>query len=305
MSNTAIAGSIPPLVTPLRAAGADAPAVDYERYAQLVEFQIENGSHGVLVNGTSAEPSSLSLDERNRLVDVAVEAAAGRRPVIAASGSQSFAESEALCRHALAAGADALLIVTPYYIRPPQRGLVEYFLRLCARCEKPWLLYHIPGRTAVGVTLDTLAELRERSGAFIGMKHAVNDLGLVSRCRAALGDDFRIFAGLEELSFPMLAVGACGLMNAVGNLQPRPLARMCEAVERNDLAGARELHQSLLELNQAVFYETNPIPIKYMLKRLGVLADNLHRLPMMAASPELERRLDGVLERAGLLGKAA
>ncbi|MDA8007553.1 MAG: 4-hydroxy-tetrahydrodipicolinate synthase [Gammaproteobacteria bacterium] len=305
MSNTAIAGSIPPLVTPLRAAGADAPAVDYERYAQLVEFQIENGSHGVLVNGTSAEPSSLSLDERNRLVDVAVEAAAGRRPVIAASGSQSFAESEALCRHALAAGADALLIVTPYYIRPPQRGLVEYFLRLCARCEKPWLLYHIPGRTAVGVTLDTLAELRERSGAFIGMKHAVNDLGLVSRCRAALGDDFRIFAGLEELSFPMLAVGACGLMNAVGNLQPRPLARMCEAVERNDLAGARELHQSLLELNQAVFYETNPIPIKYMLKRLGVLADNLHRLPMMAASPELEQRLDGVLERAGLLGKAA
>lgn len=308
MPNAAISGSIPPLVTPLRAAATgdgDALAVDYERYAQLVEFQIENGSHGVLVNGTSAEPSSLRPDERNRLVDVAVEAAAGRRPVVVASGSQSLAESEMLCRHALAAGADALLIVTPYYIRPPQRGLVEYFLRLCARFETPWMLYHIPARAAVGVTLDTLAELRERSPTFIGMKHAVNDLGLVSRCRAALGDDFRIFAGLEELSFPMLAVGACGLMNAVGNLRPRPLAQMCEAVGRNDLAAARGLHQSLLELNQAVFYDTNPIPIKYMLKRLGLLADNLHRLPMMAASPELERRLDGVLERAGLLGEAA
>ena len=115
-----------------------------------------------------------------------------------------------------------------------------------------------------------------------------------------LGEDFKVFVGLEELSFPMMAVGACGLMNAVGNLQPRVLAQLCEAVWRNDLTAAQALHQRLFELNQAVFYDTNPIPIKYMMKRLGLLRANEHRLPMMPATAELERRLDAVLERAGL-----
>lgn len=133
------------------------------------------------------------------------------------------------------------------------------------------------------------------------MKHAVNDLGLVSECIAAFGDTFRIFVGLEELSFPMMAIGACGLMNAVGNLRPKLLAEMCEAVWRNDLAAGRAVHQRLLELNKAVFFDTNPIPIKYMMKRLGLLPDNEHRLPMTPATPELAKRLDGVLERAGLL----
>ena len=134
------------------------------------------------------------------------------------------------------------------------------------------------------------------------MKHAVNDLGFVSECLAAFGPDFKIFVGLEELSFPMMAVGACGLMNAVGNLCPGVLREMCEAVWKNDLAAAQLLHQRLFEINQAVFFDTNPIPIKYMMKRLGILATNEHRLPMVPATPELEKRLDGVLRGAGLLG---
>jgi len=133
------------------------------------------------------------------------------------------------------------------------------------------------------------------------MKHAVNDLGFVSECVSRLGSDFKIFVGLEELSFPMMAVGACGLMNAVGNLQPRILAELCEAVWNSDLSRAQTLHQQLFEINQAVFFDTNPIPIKYMMKRLGILAANEHRLPMVPATAELERRLDGVLRRAGLL----
>ena len=157
----------------------------------------------------------------------------------------------------------------------------------------------------VNVTLDTLQELKSRSPTLVGMKHAVNDLGFASECLQELGADFKIFVGLEELSFPMMAVGACGLMNAVGNLQPRILAELCEAVWRNDLAGAQRLHQRLLEINQAVFFDTNPIPIKYMMKRLGLLAANEHRLPMMPATPELERRLDGVLKRAGLTAESA
>ena len=293
---TRLRGSIPPIVTPFRDGG-----VDYDAYAGLLELQVTKGSHGILVNGTTAEPSTLTTEERNRLVDTAVQTVAGRVPVIAATGSQSLAETEQLTRHAVAQGVDALLIVTPYYIRPPQRGLIEYYLSLADGHDTPWMIYHIPGRTAVSVTLDTLQELRERSPHFIGMKHAVNDLGFVTECLATFGDDFRIFVGLEELSFPMMAIGACGLMNAVGNLRPDVLAKMCEAVWTSDLEKGRELHQRLLEVNRAVFYDTNPIPMKYMMKRLGILPANEHRLPMTPATPELEKRLDGVLERAGLL----
>ena len=169
----------------------------------------------------------------------------------------------------------------------------------------PWMVYHIPGRAAVSVTLDTFKALKERSPTFVGMKHAANDLGFVTECLTAFGDDFRIFVGLEELSFPMMAIGACGLMNAVGNLRPDVLAKLCDAVWASDLKAARALHERLLEINQAVFFDTNPIPIKYMMKRLGIIPENEHRLPMVSATPELERRLDGVLERAGLLKAAA
>jgi 4-hydroxy-tetrahydrodipicolinate synthase len=289
-------GSIPPVVTPFRDGD-----VDFDAYAGLVDFQITEGSHGVLVNGTTAEPSTLTISERNRLVDIAVESGNGKVPVVAATGSQSLAETEVLTEHAVQAGVDALLIVTPYYIRPPQRGLIEYYLSLASQHETPWMIYHIPGRTAVSVTLDTMCELREKSAHFVGMKHAVNDLGFVTECFAALGNDFKIFVGLEELSFPMMTIGACGLMNAVGNLRPGVLSKMCEAVWQSDLQSGRELHQRLLEINQAVFYDTNPIPIKYMMKKLGIMPTNEHRLPMLPATPELEKKLDGVLERAGLL----
>src|SRR5678809_1097466 len=142
-------GSFPPLITPFRDGN-----VDYDTYERLVEAQIEGGSHGVLVNGTTGEPSTLTLAERNRLVTIAVEAASGRIPVVAATGSQSLAETRELTAHAVAAGADALLIVTPYYIRPPQRGLIEYYLALAREHDTPWMIYHIPGRAAVEVTLE-------------------------------------------------------------------------------------------------------------------------------------------------------
>ncbi|HEY7379135.1 MAG TPA: 4-hydroxy-tetrahydrodipicolinate synthase [Steroidobacteraceae bacterium] len=293
-------GSIPPLITPFRG-----DEVDYDAFGRLVELQVRNGSHGVLVNGTTAEPSTLTVEERNQLVDVAVEVTARRIPVVAATGSQSLRETRELTEHAARAGADALLIVTPYYLRPPQRGLIAYYLELARISDLPWMVYHIPGRAAVGVTLDTLKELRAKSPTLVGMKHAVNDLGFVAECLVALGSDFRIFVGLEELSFPMMAIGACGLMNAVGNLRPQVLVELCEAVWRGDLDRAQRLHRDLLEINQAVFFDTNPIPIKYMMKRLGLVAANQHRLPMMPATAELERRLDGVLKRAGLLKEDA
>ncbi|MBT7276656.1 MAG: 4-hydroxy-tetrahydrodipicolinate synthase [Woeseiaceae bacterium] len=291
-----IKGSIPPIITPICNG-----QVDYNAYANLVEHQLNHGSHGILVNGTTAEPSTLSIEERNKLIDVAIEVVGNKIPIIAGTGSQSLIETKILTDHAIKAGVDGLLIVTPYYIKPPQRGLINYYLELTKNTDVPWMIYHIPGRTAVSVTLDSMKELKERSSNFIGMKHAVNDLGFVTECLGSLGDDFKIFVGLEELSFPMMTIGACGLMNAVGNLRPKILSEMCEAIWEGDLEKGRELHQNLLEINQAVFYDTNPIAIKYMMKKLGIMPSNEHRLPMEAATPELEKRLDAVLERASLI----
>lgn len=291
----AVKGSIPPLITPFSKG-----EVDLDTYAKLVEFHISEGSHGILVNGTSAEPSTLTVTERNQLVDVAVATTSKSVPVVAATGSQSLAESRALTDHAVTAGADALLIVTPYYIKPPQRGIIEYYLEITKNIDIPWMIYHIPGRAAVSISMDTIRELKQRSSTFVGMKHAVNDLGFVSECLAEF-PEFNVFVGLEELSFPELAIGAVGLMNAVGNLRPGVLADMCQAVWDNDLNKGKSLHHQLFELNQSVFFDTNPIPIKYMMKRMGLLPDNEHRLPMYPAAEALEKRLDGVLERAGLL----
>lgn len=289
-------GSYPPLVTPFRGG-----AVDYDTFAALVEYQIREGSHGIVVTGTSGEPSTLTVDERGELFKLAVNTARGRIPIVAAAGSQSHAESVELIKQAEQAGVDALLIVTPYYIRPPQRGLVDYYIDLGKRSRLPLLIYHIPGRAAVSLQLDTLERIAEKVPHFIGIKHAVNALTFATQMLDRFGFDFRLFVGLEELSFPMLAIGASGLMNAVGNVAPRKVVELYEQTAAGNLAAARRLHFALFELNQAVFFDTNPIPIKYMMKRLGLLMVNEHRLPMVPATAELEERLDGVLRRAGLI----
>ena len=195
---------MPPLIPPFKDGD-----VDYDTYASLVNFQIESGSHGILVNGTTSEPSTLTVDARNNIVDVAVAVNRGKVPLVVASGSQSLSETIALTNYAEKVGADAVLIVTPYYIRPSQRGLIEYYLEVTKGQNIPWMIYHIPGRAAVSVTLDTVKVLRDRSPTFVGMKHAVNDLGFVSDCLNSI-PDFLIFVGLEELSFPEMAVGAVG-----------------------------------------------------------------------------------------------
>ena len=293
--NSEIKGSIPPVITPFKNG-----EIDLDTYRKLINFHVAEGSHGILVNGTSAEPSTLTTEERNKLVDVAIATANKSVPIVAATGSQSLLETKALTDHAVSAGADALLIVTPYYIRPPQRGIINYYLEVTRDVDIPWMIYHIPGRAAVSITIDTIKELKDRSPNFVGMKHAVNDLGFVSECLAEF-PNFKVFVGLEELSFPELAIGAVGLMNAVGNLRPKILADMCQAVWDNDLEKGKKVHHQLFELNQSVFYDTNPIPIKYMMKRMGLLPNNEHRLPMSPATPELEKSLEEVLLRAKLI----
>jgi len=288
-------GSIPPLITPFKNG-----QVDFETYTRLIERQIEGGSHGILVNGTTSEPSTLTTDERNELVTLAVKTAKGRIPVIAATGSQSLAETLILSQFAERAGADAQLVVTPYYIKPPQRGLEAYFVEVFSKLKKPAMVYHIPGRTGVSMDVSTFAAIKAKCPHLVGVKHASTDLGFVTDLLTALGRDFKIFVGLEELCLPMMAIGAVGMMNAVGNLDPKRVAAMHTALEAGDLAKAQELHFALFEISKAIFFDTNPIPLKYMMKKLGLIDRNEHRLPMSPAPEALERRLDEVLKKAGL-----
>ena len=253
-----------------------------------------------LARPRSKRSGALRAEERvlRSVEDLATD---GRIPVVAATGSQSHAETVWLTEQADTAGADALLIVTPYYIKPSQRGLVEYFADLGRRSDLPLLVYHIPGRTAVSVAPATLEQIAEAAPTFVGLKHAVNDLGFVTEAIARLGPELRIFVGLEELSFPMLCLGASGLMNAVANLAPERVAALYSAVARGDLEAGRALHYELFELNTAVFFDTNPVPIKWMMKRMGLLASDEHRLPMVAADSALQARLEPVMQRAGLI----
>jgi 4-hydroxy-tetrahydrodipicolinate synthase len=292
-------GSYTPVVTPFRDG-----KVDFDKYAELIERQVREGSHGVVVNGTTAEPSSLTIQERYESVKVAVETVANRIPVVAATGSQSLAETTELTEKAAGAGADALLIVTPYYIKPPQRGMIEYFRAIGSQTDLPLMIYHIPGRAAVSITPATVAAIAQHVPNLVGLKHAANDLEFLTETLKLMGAEFRIFCGLEALSLPMLVLGAAGLMNAVGNLAPARVAALCEAVDRADLSEARRLHFQLFELNQAIFLDTNPIPVKYMMWRMGLLETGEVRLPLVELRQDQGQRLDQVMYRAGMLDLA-
>lgn len=286
-------GSYPPLVTPFRDG-----QVDLATYESLVKFQVQSGSHGIVVAGTSGEPALLTTAERKALAATAVTAAAGRVPVIVATGTPSLAETLELTAHAESIGAAAMLVVTPAFTRPPQRGLVGFYEAVCRSTGKPVLMYHIPGRSAISVTVDTVEAIAQRCDNFVGTKHASTDLGWVTDVLVRLGPDFRIFVGLEEFSLPMLAVGAAGMVNAVANVFPAVVAALYQAVRDEKLTEARRLHQSLWELNKSLFFDTNPIPIKYMMRQRGLIPSNEERLPMAAATPEIERLCDDVLAAA-------
>lgn len=293
-------GAYTPLVVPFKDG-----AVDYDRYAALIEWQIERGAHGLLVNATSGEPTTLTDDEKARLIEVAVKTSAGRKPVAAGIPAESHAQAVTLLARAEKAGADAVVSVTPYYSRPPQRGLAAFFTDLAKRTELPFLIYHIPGRAAVSVTVETFEAIAERCPNFVGLKNTDDNLALVSRLMNRLGPDFRIFGGLESTAFAMSALGGCGTMLTTSNVAPGPIARL------NDLCAAGQLHEAqtlvieLDELMAAAFLDTGPIPIKCMMKIMGLIEMNEHRLPMMPATPELEKQLAAVVRRYGLAAKGA
>jgi 4-hydroxy-tetrahydrodipicolinate synthase len=299
LKQTFLRGSFPPLVTPFRQG-----QVDYNKFAELCDRQVKEGSHGIVVAGTTGEPSSLSLQERKELLKVAISVIAGRIQVIAATGSQSYAETAELTANAEQEGADAVLVVTPYYIKPSQRGLVEYFVALGRQTNLPLMIYHIPGRAAVSIKAKTVMQIAEQIPNLVGLKHADQNLELLTELLIGIGRQFRIFCGAEALSFPMLALGGSGLMNAVGNLAPARVAALYAAVQERNFEGALQIHTELFELNQSIFIDTNPIPLKYMMSRLGLLDAPELRLPLVPLDEAHTRVLDQVLIRAGLLQSA-
>ena len=292
----ALRGAYCPLIVPFREG-----KIDYDTYGKLIERQIAEGTHGLLVNATSGEPTMLTLHERAELVEFVIKTSAGRRPVCAGTASESFDENASLVDRFDKAGADFILVVTPVYSAPPQRGAVSYFSRLGARTKRPFLIYHIPARSGFTLTVDTLAAIKDQVPHFCGLKNTDTDVGLVTGAFARLGRDFRIFAGLELPTLPVLAIGGCGMMITASNVVPRWVSQLYDTFAKGDVAGAIELNLKLYPLFRGVALESSPIPVKYMLKRLGVLKANEHRSPMAPASPDIEKLLDKVLAEMGLV----
>lgn len=289
-------GSIVPLITPFRDG-----EIDDRAFKRLVENQIEAGSHGISVGGTSGEPAGMSPDERRYVISQAVSLAGARVPVLAGTGSVNLEETLELTRHAQEAGARGALVITPYYVKPNQEGLYDFFGRVAAEVpDLPVVIYNIPGRAGVPVAVETLARLRSDFENLVGVKHSVKDLDVVSWTFKKCGRDFKVFCGLESLTFPMLILGGHGMVAATGNLMPRELAGMYDAVKAGDFDQALELHYHLLEVNDSIFWDTNPMPVKTVLHMMGLI-EKEWRPPLGPVSPEIEERLRDMAERYGLI----
>ncbi|HLB45888.1 MAG TPA: 4-hydroxy-tetrahydrodipicolinate synthase [Anaerolineales bacterium] len=294
---TALRGSIVPLVTPFR---DGTRSVDEAALAALIDWQIENGSHGISVTGTTGEPSALTTAERERVIRVAAGAVNKRVPFVAGTGSTNFDETIHLTRCAQNVGADAVLIVTPYYSRPSQEGLYRHFKAVADSVDLPVILYNIPGRTAVNLEIDTVSRLRDNCKNIIGIKESNGDFSHVTRLLGRLGRDFLVYSGIELLCFPVLAIGGAGYVSATGNVLPREVARLYDLVAADKWKEAQDLHYRLMPLNDAMFIEINPVPAKTALGMMGKISPEV-RLPLAPLSPENEARLRVVLAKYGLV----
>lgn len=290
-------GSIVPMVTPFTAAGA----FDEKAFINLIDFQVENGSHGISVCGTTGEPSSLSLEEREHVMEVAYHAIHGRVPFVPGTGSTNFAETIRLTRFAQKLGADAALVIVPYYCRPSQEGLYQHFRQVAdAVPDLPLIIYNIPGRTAVNMEPGTMARLKRDCRNIIGVKESNKDFEHVSRVIHQCGRDFLVYSGIELLCYPMLAIGGAGHVSATANLLPREVAELYNLAAAGKFHEAMDLHYRLLPLNDALFLETNPGPLKYCLGLLGQIEPVL-RLPLVLPSEANQAKLRAVLAQCNLL----
>jgi 4-hydroxy-tetrahydrodipicolinate synthase len=291
----AFQGSLVALVTPFRDG-----KVDEAKIRELVEFHVRSGTDALVPCGTTGESPTLSHDEHKRVVELVVEAAAGRVPVVAGTGSNSTAEAIDLTRHAERAGARGALVVNPYYNKPTQQGLYRHFRAVAESVAIPVIVYNIQSRTAVNVETDTLARLARDCKNIVGVKEASGSLDQMSQVIAACGPDFTVLSGDDNLTLPLMAIGGRGVISVIANLVPREVVEMTHAALDGDWKRARELHYRLFPLARAAFLETNPIPIKEAMAMAGMLEPEF-RLPMCRMSDANREKLRAVLAQYGLV----
>lgn len=283
-------GTYTALVTPFRPDGS----LDLDSLSGLVEWQIESGVEGLVPCGSTGESATLSHAEHARVVKHVVDASAGRVPVIAGTGSNSTAEALELTRSARDAGADAALLISPYYNKPTQEGLYRHYRRIAEETGLPLVLYNIPGRTASRIEPETIARLSELPGV-VGLKEAGGDLGKTSDTLASASADFAVLSGDDALTLPMMAIGGRGVICTTSNVAPRRMGELVRAELRGDREVARRIHFELLPLMNALFIETNPIPVKTAVAILGRIPDPALRLPLTEMSKAKRDELEAVL----------
>ena len=289
-----IKGSIPALITPMKDG-----AVDEAGFRKFVAWQIAEGSHGLVPVGTTGELATLTHDEHKRVVELCVEEAAGRVPVIAGAGSNSTAEAIELTQHAQSVGADAVLSVAPYYNKPSQEGIYRHFAAIAEAVDIPILLYNIPGRSIVEISVETIARLSKIAN-IIGVKDATSNMARPSRERPVCGPDWRLISGEDATTLGYMAHGGHGCISVTANVAPKLCAQFQEACMAGDFARARGLQDKLIALHDAMFCEPSPAPAKYGASLLGLCSDEV-RLPIVAASPAAQTRVREAMTAAGLL----
>jgi 4-hydroxy-tetrahydrodipicolinate synthase len=287
-------GVLTALVTPFRD-----DAVDERALIELVERQIAAGVDGLVPCGSTGESATLSHAEHRRVVEVVVAAARGRVQVIAGTGSNSTREAIELTRHAKEAGADGALLISPYYNKPTQAGIVAHYAAIARETGLPLLVYNIPGRTASNILPETLAQLADIEQV-VGVKEASGDVAQISRAIAATPEGFSVLSGDDALTLPVLALGGDGVISTTSNVAPSEMVELVRAFRAGDLARARDVHYRLLPLFGALFAETNPIPVKAALALAGLIRDEI-RLPLTALTEPSRERLRVVMKELGLL----
>jgi 4-hydroxy-tetrahydrodipicolinate synthase len=273
--------------------------VDFDGLGRLIEFHVEAGTSGIVIAGTTGESATLTKTEHVAVIEAAVRFANGRLPVIAGTGSNSTAQTIALSQTVEALGVDAYLVVTPYYNKPPQEGLVQHFNAIADAVSKPVMLYNVPGRTGVDMVPETVARLASHPRIF-GIKEATGEVARVASLRELCGDDFYLYSGDDATAREFILAGGHGVVSVTANAAPAAMAAMCAAAGRGDAEAAAEFDDPLTGLHNDLFVESNPIPIKWALHRLG-LADEGLRLPLVKLAAENEQCVEAALRRAGLL----
>ena len=293
MTAPRFSGSITALVTPMKGG-----AVDLGAFQDFVAWQIAEGSHGLVPVGTTGESPTLTHTEHDAVVASCLEVAAGKVPVIAGCGSNSTAEAVRLAQSAQAAGADAALVVTPYYNKPNQEGLYQHFKAIHEACGLPILIYNIPGRSLIDMSLDTFQRLNELE-RIVGVKDATGDVMRVQAYRTALGPEFIQLSGEDNSVFPYMAQGGHGCISVTANVVPKQAAEVHNLIQAGDWEGASALTDRLMGLHTSLFAEPNPCPAKYALSKFNKMQNEV-RLPLVPISKETEAKVDAALVKAGL-----